>query len=224
MPEYVGIIVYAGLANLEIESVSTFANQATLEKETVSVFAGLANLERVGIITFASLTNLEAPAEALRTFAVLADLGAPADVKITFACITDLIYYVTPPLEISSEIKDRRSDSGGVKYPVYQAIHKLTLEAGLLEVSLRIKDNVEIKQITFSTPDLDSGTAKVQLMDGIGAQIYESRNQSQSTIAALLSVETDFQAVPIVPGTTLKVVASKTQAAAVQFIVILYGI
>lgn len=223
MAEYTGILVYAGLANLQKESVSTFAGQATAEREAVNTFAGWPRLQHELVLTFAVNSTFEATSEDLIiTFAALCTLEAPADVKRTFASITDLIYYVAPPLQIETKIVDRRSDSGGVKYPVYQSTHKFVIETGLLEVSFRLTDNVEIKQITFSTPDCDGGTAKVQLIDRIGAEIYASGDQAQSTIAALIT--TAGQSIPIVPGTTLKVVVSKTQAAPIQFVVILYGI
>lgn len=184
-PDYVGIVSFAGLANLERESFSTFAGDSTLEFVGFGTFASISSLEKIPLATL--------------------------------ACFADLVYYRLPPGPIT-EKKDLRNQSRA--HPVARLKETLILPAGDTEISSRIDINCEVKQIVIRVPALEGETVKVQLLDELGAQLYESASQSESGIRTLFS---SAPVLPLAGISTLNLVITNALSANATFTVLIYG-
>ncbi len=245
------INTFAGLTNLERETLSTFATEATVEREAMQTFAGLAFLrhEAFGVfagfadlgapafvlITFAAFADLEAPADAVRTFASLANLEAPAEAIITFAVISTLeapeysrrtFACLTDLIYYkapltTSIVKKFDLRNQSRAHPIVRLKATQILLAGETEVSSRLNINCKVKQITFKVPELGGANARIILLDEMGAEIYNSGAQAQDGIKVLFDTEPNISLVG--NTTTLKVVISSAQGSNVTFVSLIYG-
>lgn len=241
---YTGIITVAGKSTLETEGISTLPSEATLEKESqqasavltenqteaYGVSSLLGTLEKEGISTLSIISALEKEAQSssaifsdlLNEYEVISALASISTLEkealSTFGIFADLVYYITPSSDLKPEIIDRRAESNAK--PVYRGKYTFALPIGHVALSSRNHLNLEVKQITFGVPDLDGGTAKVQLLDAIGAVLYESGSIAEKTTSAL----SPTASIPLAGWITVKVIASKVQSSITTFVVVLYGI
>ena len=207
---------FAELSEVQTEAYGVSAALSTLEKESLSSFAFISSLEKEEISSIAIFSELQTEYEVISALATFSALEKPA--KSVFAIFADLVYYTTPSSSLKPEIIDRRAESNAK--PIYRGKYTLSLPLGNTAISNRSFVNLEVKQITFGTPDLDGGTAKVQLIDEIGAVLYESGSKAEKTTTAL----SPTSSIPLAGWVTVKVIASKAQSTAVSFVVVLYGV
>lgn len=222
-----GINSVATIPTLEKETFSCIALKATLEKEASQTISLLTTNEIATQSPIGSLTDLEAPEvltlslisslekEQINNLATIAGLE-----KVgfgVFALLTDLVYVLEPTAEKITRLDQRENP----KRPIAKARIEATLQKGQLSRTSRFNLNLRIRQVTFKTPDLDGGTAKIQIVDMIGAVLWESGDQAENTAGKLITSDAYLPACETI---AVKIIVSKVQSSDVSFIVVLYGL
>lgn len=85
---------------------------------------------------------------------------------------------------------------------------------------------MNVQRIIFMIPDLEGGadTAKIEIQDGIGAELYDSGNKAKNSTHVIGPGAGEVFLFPMAGDGTLTVSLSASQTAAFTLYVLLYGI